>query len=132
MWRTFYAVAIAVCVSGCTQPVNGVRKETDDDPVILSLRALAEKACQDRDRIAGERIVKLAGEVETGKVRFDGPLLDQIKKINTDATIQCFSELEIKLKASLDPAEKKFSEKKVASALREYGMGRVDAGTTGK
>lgn len=124
------AASLFFAAIGCTQPV-GENKKTD--PVVdktPNIERLAYEACQKRDLLAGQRLKQLAADVEAGRYPYDGPLLDQIKKINTEITVQEFADVEKLLRDSFDPKLEKLSPKKVAAAIDQYGSGRARAGSS--
>lgn len=131
--KYFRNVAFAVSlflVVGCTKPVGENKKPVKpvDDVNVSQIEKAAYAACQQRDLIAGQRLIQLASDIRAGRYPYDGPLLDQYKKINTEVTNQSFGEVEKLLRDSFDPKLEKLNKDKVADATESYGRGRVRAG----
>jgi len=112
-------------VCGCVRPSD---KDVGPAPGSATLEEISFEACQKRDLIAGKRLIQLGNDIKAGRFKYDGPVLDEFRKINTEVTNECFSGLEKRLRDSFDPNQQKLDPQKVGDATIEYGKGRIRAG----
>lgn len=131
VFRGFVFAASLFLAVGCTKPVGENKKpvKPDDNQKVSAIEKAAYDACQQRDLLAGKRLKQLAADIKSGKYPYDGPLLDQIKKINTEETVKAFDGVEKQLRDSFDPKLEKLNPEKVAAAVESYGNGRERAGS---
>ncbi len=126
--RLFSLVLCAAVLAGCVDAPGGTKKQPDKPVVESGIAQMAYEACQKRDLEAGKRLQVLGAEIKAGKKKYDGPVLDEIRKINTETASAAFSEVEQKLIDSFDPQKTKLDPNKVGDAVISYGSGREKAG----
>ena len=123
--------AIITCISfiaGCVDSSGGIKNNPDKPVVDSGIAQMAYEACQKRDLEAGRRLQILGADIKAGKKKYDGQVLDEIVKINTETAKSAFSEVEQKLIDSFDPQKTKLDPNKVGDAVIQYGRGREKAG----
>lgn len=109
-------------VWGCVQTSRSPAPEAS------SIEAAAYAACQLRDREAADLIDALAAEVESGSVKYDGPLQDRLLAINEKSANNVEAQKLIRLLAAKIQPGNRFDSGVAAKALREYAAGRRRAG----
>lgn len=97
-------------------------------PEATSIEAAAFAACQLRDREAADLIDALAAEVESGAIKYDGPLQDRLIEINEKSANNVEAQKLVKLLAAKIQPGNRFDSGVAAKALREYAAGRRRAG----
>ena len=126
--RLFSLIACFGLLVGCVDAPGGVKKNPNKPVIESGIAQMAYEACQKRDLEAGKRLQVLGAEIKAGKKKYDGAVLDEIKKINTETASSAFAEVEQKLVDAFDPQKTKLDPEKVGNAVISYGRGREKAG----
>jgi hypothetical protein len=118
MKSRFFAVALCCgLVHGCAVP-----KEADK-PVSgqQTLEQLAYESFQMRDAVRADKLEKLAADIESEKIKWDGPVMEAIEKAGAEAAEETWRPTAKAAGTLLNSG--KYDKTKVAAAVRDIARG---------
>lgn len=108
---------------GCVEPN---RKPSKPQPKTSTLEQIAFDSFQKRDTLRGERLLKLADDIEAGKVKYDKPIMQAWSEIGATSSEESWKPVAEAAAKQLDTGE--FDAKKAAEATRSIGRASLKAG----
>lgn len=124
-------LAVSWFVIGCVaQPgTNGPAKPKPSTkrPAGTTLSAIAFEAFQARDRLRAEKLRTIADDVRTGRLKYDGPVMEAIEAAGADASRETWKPVADALAKLLGDGEK-LDAAKCEKAVRDLVDGAERAG----
>lgn len=118
-----FALLLSGCLAGQTGPKSAKPKKPDVSDK-SSIEAIAYAAFQSRDITASDMLDELANKIDKDEIKYDGPLQDELVKINTlSSNTKEAEKLGSMMAAKLQSGDK-FDKAVAVKAIRDYSAGR--------
>ncbi len=117
-------------VIGCVaQPGTNknAKKPAAKKPAVSTLASLAFESFQKRDRLRAEKLRRIADDVNSGRLKYDGPVMEAIEKAGADASRETYQPVANALAKLLGDGEK-LDAMNCEQALRQLADGAERAG----
>lgn len=119
-----HAVIALLLAIGCAPPSKPSNKKPT--PAANTLEQIAYESFQRRDILRAEKLFQLADDIEAGKIKYDGPVMDAWAKIGAQASEESWKPAAAKAASQLDGGS--YDAKKIAEATRQVARGSRLAG----
>lgn len=112
---------------GTNQPTKPKQSTSAKKPAGTTLSAIAFNAFQARDRLRAEKLRTIADDVRTGRLKYDGPVMDAISKAGSEASEESWKPVAAALQKLLGDGET-LDAGKCEKAIRDLADGAEKAG----